>query len=595
MALSEVTQTIVDGGLGAIAAAVTNDGVVIGVFPAGTAYALESYGSQAALIAAHATPDGLGTGEAVDAACAVLAASGRVLVMPVALTVRGGVSSVTAFLQSGSSAAMTALRGPAQLITAVCVTGGLLGTATFTFALGTGAAGAVTTSAAGWSTGYRVPSSFTTAVFTEGTGFDAGDTFTISTLGVVAQSVNAGAATGTLSSQTSSPFDNYRAATRIITGGALGTATFQYALDYDGSDLDAATWSAEILTPGGGAYALPGTGIYVTFSGTAVADDYFTFNTAPPQFTSTELGLAFDALAADSTEWGWCHPVHTAVSAAAAKSWADALETELLALATAYRYVFGLAHVPSVGTPLTTAGTYSTDSADTDSVIRSAFTAAYTRVACCAGDAYMTSLTKAIPMRRNASWAACNELARRPLGVDVAHTGDGGDGTMVPLRQVVELVRDERVTPSLDAAGFTTLRTYVGVAGAFVTQLHMFVASTSDFFFGQGRRVLDVAQRITRAVYLPLLNGSLRTTPSGERRGLILAVDAQRQDNRARRALEDGLVNITPSAASAVSATIDRTVNLLSTRTLEVEIAVVPNGYAREIEVRIGYRNPALS
>jgi hypothetical protein len=557
MALSEVTQTIVDGGLGAIAAAVTNDGVVIGVFPAGTAYALESYGSQAALIAAHATPDGLGTGEAVDAACAVLAASGRVLVMPVALTVRGGVSSVTAFLQSGSSAAMTALRGPAQLITAVCVTGGLLGTATFTFALGTGAAGAVTTSAAGWSTGYRVPSSFTTAVFTEGTGFDAGDTFTISTLGVVAQSVNAGAATGTLSSQTSSPFDNYRAATRIITGGALGTATFQYALDYDGSDLDAATWSAEILTPGGGAYALPGTGIYVTFSGTAVADDYFTFNTAPPQFTSTELGLAFDALAADSTEWGWCHPVHTAVSAAAAKSWAD--------------------------------------SADTDSVIRSAFTAAYTRVACCAGDAYMTSLTKAIPMRRNASWAACNELARRPLGVDVAHTGDGGDGTMVPLRQVVELVRDERVTPSLDAAGFTTLRTYVGVAGAFVTQLHMFVASTSDFFFGQGRRVLDVAQRITRAVYLPLLNGSLRTTPSGERRGLILAVDAQRQDNRARRALEDGLVNITPSAASAVSATIDRTVNLLSTRTLEVEIAVVPNGYAREIEVRIGYRNPALS
>ena len=593
MALSEVTQTIVDGGLGAVAAAVTNDGVVIGVFPSGTAYELTSYGSQAALIAALATPDGLGTGEAVDAALAVLSASGRVKCMPVELTVRGAVGSVTSTLQSGSSGTLSATRGPAQLITAVCVTGGTLGTATFTFALGSGAAGPVTTSAAGWASGYRVPGTFTSIVITEGTGFDAGDTFTISTLGVITQTVNAGAGTGTISSQNSSPFDNYRAAVRVTGAGAAGTAYFQYALDYAG-DVDAATWSAEILTPSGTKYALPGVGIFLTFGGTYVVDDLFVFDMAPPQFTSTELGLAYDALAADATEWGFTHPVHTPVSAAAAKTWADAVQTEHDTLETGYRYTFALAHVPSVGTPLTSAGTYSADSADTDSVIRAAFTAAYTHVAPCVGDCYLTSPTKAIPMRRNAAWPVANELARRPLGVDVAHVGDGGDSP-VPLRQVVELVRDERQTPALDAVGFTTLRTYVGLTGAFISQFHMFVASTSDFFFGQGRRVLDVAQRITRAVYLPLLNGSLRTTPSGADKGLILAVDAQRQDNRARRALEDGLVNLTPSAASAVSATIDRTVNLLSTSRLEVEVAIVPNGYARTISVRIGYRNPALS
>lgn len=72
---------------------------------------------------------------------------------------------------------------------------------------------------------------------------------------------------------------------KMILGGAVATATFQYSLD------GGTTWSTTKTTAA--TYAIPGTGITAAFaSGTYVADDTYSFTTVLPSFTFSLEGEA---------------------------------------------------------------------------------------------------------------------------------------------------------------------------------------------------------------------------------------------------------------------------------------------------------------
>jgi hypothetical protein len=207
--------------------------------------------------------------------------------MPLTPTTRGGVGSVT---KVGTGAlVITPTIAPHGAITITCTTLGALGTAQFTFGVtdpftGVTTTSAPVTSAAGWSsTGYLVPGTYCTVVFVAGS-YTATDVYTISTLGVVAHPAGSGPA---VPSFTASPVDYYTPAITITTAGAVGTSQFTYA-------LDGVTASSTITSAA--SYAIPGTGIVLGFSGTAVAGDTYSFKCAPPTFSNTDLSTNNTAL-----------------------------------------------------------------------------------------------------------------------------------------------------------------------------------------------------------------------------------------------------------------------------------------------------------
>jgi hypothetical protein len=80
------------------------------------------------------------------------------------------------------------------------------------------------------------------------------------------------------------PCGNYSFSVRIVTGGALGGAVFQYSLN-DGRTLPVQqTWSPLIVTSPGSSYFFPvsGTGVTITFaSGVYVAGAVYQWTTSP--------------------------------------------------------------------------------------------------------------------------------------------------------------------------------------------------------------------------------------------------------------------------------------------------------------------------
>jgi hypothetical protein len=116
--------------------------------------------------------------------------------------------------------------------------------------------------------------------------------------------VGTGAAVLTVSG---APKDSYQVevrVTRAATGLAAAAAAFVFSVD--GGD----TFSPEIAVPANGVYAVPNTGLTLTFSdGSFVKNDEYTFSCAAPSYTTTDLSTTIDALLADPRKFGCLHVV----------------------------------------------------------------------------------------------------------------------------------------------------------------------------------------------------------------------------------------------------------------------------------------------
>jgi len=103
------------------------------------------------------------------------------------------------------------------------------------------------------------------------------------------------------------PKDSYEVEVRVTrkaTGLAVAAAAFVFSLD--GGD----TFSPEIAVPVSGIYAIPGSGLTITFSdGTFVKDDGYSFECLAPSYSVTDLVAAIDALLADQRKFGCLHVV----------------------------------------------------------------------------------------------------------------------------------------------------------------------------------------------------------------------------------------------------------------------------------------------
>ena len=106
----------------------------------------------------------------------------------------------------------------------------------------------------------------------------------VATIASVASSVTK-SGTGPNVTLTGTPTLTASCVIKVILGGAVATATFQYSTD------GGTTWSETKTTAA--TYLIPGTGLTAAFaSGTYVADDTYSFTTALPSFTFSLEGEA---------------------------------------------------------------------------------------------------------------------------------------------------------------------------------------------------------------------------------------------------------------------------------------------------------------
>lgn len=363
------------------------------------------------------------------------------------------------------------------------------------------------------------------------------------------------------------PLDTYLFKVLIKTAAAAvtsGLGTFVYSLD------NGTTYSDEIALPTAGTYLVPNTGLTLTFAaGTLVADDTYTFTSTGPAYTLTNLNTALTALLAASQTWFMVHAVGVPADASASAAVFSALDTALIAAESSFRYAFACMQAAD----------------DTDANLISAFSAlSSTRVGVCAGFAYIVSPLSGMQYKRGASWAIAARASRVSPATDLGEVAQGA------LTGVASLLRDERITPGLDANRFSTLRTHVGEPGFFITNARIMSSPTSDFRYWQHRRVMDIASTTVRSGQLQYLNSSVRIDAET---GLINENDARAIEKNIEAKMRATVTQ--PGYASDCSVTVDRTVNMLTTETLKIKYRVVPLGYAKTIQGEIGFANPLLA
>ena len=261
MALSQVTITVVDGGLGILPPDTGNLQVAMGTCSKGTPGTLYALGSIGAIT------QYLGYGPLPEAMALKMAGGATVqygYVMPQTNT--GALSSVTHY--GPGYGRVTVANGPDKTITVLCTLGGAFATAKFTYQVsGSSASLPVTSTSSPFA--HLVAGTSTTLTLTSAGGapaFTAGDTWTVSPTGVV--TAGGSNVTTSMLTQSSQPFDQFEANVKINAGGAFGAATFSTTLGYrvDASGTDISDYSAATIVPTGGKYAIPNSGIYLTFS-----------------------------------------------------------------------------------------------------------------------------------------------------------------------------------------------------------------------------------------------------------------------------------------------------------------------------------------
>lgn len=211
-----------------------------------------------------------------------------------------------------------------------------------------------------------------------------------------------------------------------------------------------------------------------------------------------------------------------------------------------------------------------------------------------------------------------SELAYNRVGVLIGDTEAGSEGACVgtlagrlatlPVQRNVGRVKDGALFPTemyvgnvkvdeggsviagLYDKGYITPRKYVGRSGYFFTDDRLACDETDDYAHLAHRRVIDKAYRIVYDTLLDMMLDELEVNEDGTLQAGIVKSWQQ--------AVEDAL-NVGMTASGELSAGddgegcvcyIDQTQNVLATSKVAVTVKVRPFGYARYVDVSLGFQ-----
>lgn len=186
----------------------------------------------------------------------------------------------------------------------------------------------------------------------------------------------------------------------------------------------------------------------------------------------------------------------------------------------------------------------------------------------CAGAALGAVSTAAV--NENIAWVEKFKMSADELDVPAFSNGD--------------LVKDTDISVlnELNEKGYIFLRNHVGIAGSYFNDSHTCDAITSDYAYIENNRTIDKAIRNTRTALLPKLNAPLLLNGDGTLTLETITDFTNKADNVLEQMVKDQEI-------SAFKVEIDPDQNIQATSKLKINITLVINGVARNIEVEIGY------
>lgn len=167
------------------------------------------------------------------------------------------------------------------------------------------------------------------------------------------------------------------------------------------------------------------------------------------------------------------------------------------------------------------------------------------------------------------------------------------DGALEPLKMYIkDTLCEEYDVESLHDKGYISFRTHVGKSGYFFTDDPLATAVSDDYHYLTMRRVIDKAYRIAYGTLLDFLLDDVQLT----NQGTVSPIYAKTIEGQVINAIYSQMTvngelsaNLTDTSDKGVICQVDLTNNVASTSRLNVVVQVRPKGYARYINVPLGF------
>ena len=218
-----------------------------------------------------------------------------------------------------------------------------------------------------------------------------------------------------------------------------------------------------------------------------------------------------------------------------------------------------------------------------DGAVKDLHKEAYNRVGVLIGDTVKASEGAAVGLM-------AGRLATLPVQRNIARVKNGA------LKPVAMFIGEKPVEENASAvsdlydAGYITPRRYVGKAGYFFTDDRLACEQTDDYAHITSRRTIDKAYRIAYAALLELMMDELSVNEDGTLQNGIIMAWQQMMENAVNRAMTAAGELSADADGTGCKAYVDPTQNVLSTSKIELTLKVRPFGYARYVDVKLGFQ-----
>ena len=207
----------------------------------------------------------------------------------------------------------------------------------------------------------------------------------------------------------------------------------------------------------------------------------------------------------------------------------------------------------------------------------------YNRVGVLIGDTVKASEGAAVGLM-------AGRLATLPVQRNIARVKNGALKPIAMFLGEKPVEENASAVSDLYDAGYITPRKYVGKAGYFFTDDRLACEQTDDYAHITARRTIDKAYRIAYTALLELMMDELAVNDDGTLRHGIIMAWQQMMENAVNRTMTAAGELSADENGAGCKAYIDPKQNVLSTSKIELVLKVRPFGYARYVDVKLGFQ-----
>ena len=207
----------------------------------------------------------------------------------------------------------------------------------------------------------------------------------------------------------------------------------------------------------------------------------------------------------------------------------------------------------------------------------------YNRVGVLIGDTAKASEGAAVGLM-------AGRLATLPVQRNIARVKNGALKPITMFLGEKPVEENASAVSDLYDAGYITPRKYVGKAGYFFTDDRLACEQTDDYAHITARRTIDKAYRIAYTALLDLMMDELAVNDDGTLRHGIIMAWQQMMENAVNRAMTAAGELSADENGAGCKAYIDPKQDVLSTSKIELVLKVRPFGYARYVDVKLGFQ-----